>query len=123
MIIPRIRHLARVEGILNFVIKGDGPDQQGCDSVVVAGRKVIPDISIQVSQAIKLAVEVKYVEGAIDPVKQAIGQAVLYLSGSYNASRVLFVSKTGSRYFSSHELVRMNDYFPGGELKFFEIAQ
>ncbi len=123
VIIPKIRHLARLEGLENLVVKGDGPHQQGCDSVLIAGRRVIPDISIQLSQATKLAVEVKYVDGSIDPVKQAIGQAVLYLSGSYRASRVLFISKDGTRKFTSRELDRMNDYFPGGELKFFEIAQ
>ena len=90
---------------------------------MVAGKRVFPDISVQGSAGRKLAIEVKYVDGSIDPVKQAIGQAVLYLSGTYQAARVLFVSKDGSRNFGSGELDRVNKYFPRGELKFFEISR
>lgn len=122
VLIPRIRHLANLERLGQFVVKGDGATQQGCDPILVAGRRLFPDISIQDSEKTKVAIEVKYVEGSIDPVKQAIGQAVLYLSGNYQAARVLFISKDGTRHFGSSELDRVNQYFPGGELQFFELS-
>lgn len=104
------------------VIKGDGPGQQGSDAVFLGGRRFIPDISVIHQYGSRLAIEVKYFDGSSAKLKEALGQAVIYLSGNYDSARVFLVSMNGEAHFSGADLARLNSSIDGNRLAVREIS-
>ena len=105
------------------MVKGDGDGQQACDPVFLARRHFIPDVSITDVRGMKTAVEVKFFDGRSARLKEAMGQALIYLSGHYEAARVLLISSDGNRYLSSQDLKKLSDSVPGVCFGVHELAQ
>jgi hypothetical protein len=123
VLVPRLRHLLSLEPGLSAVVKGDGSSQQNCDPVWIAGRRLVPDITVDASGKGKMAFEVKLFSGKSHALKEALGQALLYLSGNYDSVRVVFVSTTGGTHFSSGELDRLNAAFPDQLISCVELTK
>lgn len=121
VIVPRLQWLKDMEDGFSAVIKGDGPGQQGCDPVYLGGKRFIPDISVVQQSGMRLAIEVKYFDGSAAKLKEALGQAVIYLAGNYDASRVFLVSLNGVKSFKDADLARINDSILGERFAVHEI--
>lgn len=123
VIVPRLQWLKSMERDFSAVIKGDGPGQQGCDPVFLGGKKFIPDISVIGQSGSRLAIEVKYFDGSAAKLKEALGQAVIYLAGNYDTARVLLVSQSGKASFNSSDLARINRSVEGNCFAVYEICR
>ena len=123
VIVPRLHWLKSMESGFSAVIKGDGPGQQGCDPVFLGGRRFIPDISVIHQSGSRLAIEVKYFDGSAAKLKEALGQAVIYLAGNYDSARVFLVSISGDPHFSRTDLARINSSIEGTRFSVHEISK
>lgn len=103
------------------VVKGDGPGQQSCDPVVVGGRSYVPDISLIETGVERTALEVKFFDGEASKLKEAVGQALIYLAGNYDTVRVLLVSTTGKSNLSEFDVTHLSNAVPGQEFGCYEL--
>lgn len=105
------------------VVKGDGPSQQSCDPVILGGKRYVPDISLIQTGGERTALEVKFFDGRASKLKEAMGQALIYLSGNYDSVRVLLVSATGKSNLSDSDILALNDAVPGARFGCFELFE
>ena len=122
VLVPRLQWLKSRESGFSAVIKGDGPGQQGCDPIFLGGKRFIPDISVLHQSGFRLAVEVKYFDGSSAKLKEALGQAVIYLAGNYDSARVFLISVNGEAHFSDGDLARINSSIDGNRFVVHEIS-
>ena len=123
VILPRLQWLKSMENGFSAVIKGDGPGQQGSDAVFLGAKRFIPDISVIHESGSRLAIEVKYFDGSAAKLKEALGQAVVYLAGNYDSARVLLVSMNGAPHFSRSDLARISSSIEGTRFAVHEICE
>lgn len=122
VIVPKMQWLKSMESGFSAVIKGDGPGQQACDPVFLGGKRFIPDISVIHQSGSRLAIEVKYFDGSSAKLKEALGQAVIYLAGNYDSARVFLVSTNGEPHFGTADLARLNSSIAGNRFVVHEIS-
>ena len=103
------------------MVKGDGPGQQSCDPVYLGGKRFIPDISMIENSSNRIALEVKFFDGRASKLKEALGQSLIYLSGSYDLVRVLLVSLSGKPSLRASDLSTLNDAAPGAQFRIYEL--
>lgn len=123
VLVPRLRWLVSMEQDFSAVVKGDGIGQQSCDPVFLGGKRYVPDISMLGSGGERTAIEVKFFDGKASRLKEAMGQALIYLSGNYDTVRVLLVSITGQPNLSDTDMKTLNDAVPGARFGCHELVE